>query len=251
MLPPKAANAMYSGINNTVPGFSVQARGSDQGTQLADEKVPKVILQAIDSLPDAKQISNDTRKYIMENVTRKLMENSERIHDWVHGKGGELAYWKVDFNDLLTHLCRKLEINEEEAKNIANMKAQVKAEETESEARGFQQTMSFMEEKIRQSSVDAMQLSEDLKNGKARPVTAEEIAQLRRKEYKADLKDAKKESYSRMCGNKDCNEFGKNRSSDGFKLRKCPCGTVYYCSKACQKAHWPVHKNICTTAKTR
>jgi hypothetical protein len=33
---------------------------------------------------------------------------------------------------------------------------------------------------------------------------------------------------------------------DSGKLRECSgCGTVRYCGKACQKAHWPAHKPAC------
>ena len=32
----------------------------------------------------------------------------------------------------------------------------------------------------------------------------------------------------------------------GNELRKCSrCGAVYYCSRACQKAHWAEHKRVC------
>jgi hypothetical protein len=30
------------------------------------------------------------------------------------------------------------------------------------------------------------------------------------------------------------------------KLRKCPCKTVRYCSKACQNAHWADHRPFCS-----
>ena len=36
----------------------------------------------------------------------------------------------------------------------------------------------------------------------------------------------------------------KEKSEKDFK--KCSrCSSVYYCSKACQRADWPIHKNIC------
>ena len=31
------------------------------------------------------------------------------------------------------------------------------------------------------------------------------------------------------------------------KKEQCPCGTVTYCSEACQRAHWKIHKLTCTT----
>jgi hypothetical protein len=30
------------------------------------------------------------------------------------------------------------------------------------------------------------------------------------------------------------------------RMRKCPCGLSRYCGGACQKAHWPCHKEACT-----
>ena len=45
--------------------------------------------------------------------------------------------------------------------------------------------------------------------------------------------------------NKDCEHCGANREALGSKLRKCACGSVYYCSRECQREGWPTHKEVC------
>jgi tetratricopeptide (TPR) repeat protein len=45
-----------------------------------------------------------------------------------------------------------------------------------------------------------------------------------------DLKEA-------PCADPDCTELGKQKCSG--------CSSVTYCSQACQKKHWPLHKTIC------
>ena len=42
-----------------------------------------------------------------------------------------------------------------------------------------------------------------------------------------------------------CAGCGKEGGEDA-PLRKCSrCKTVYYCSRTCQKIHWPEHKSVC------
>ena len=45
-----------------------------------------------------------------------------------------------------------------------------------------------------------------------------------------------------------CVVCGANRSAEfnGNHLRNCPCNTVAYCSKKCQKKHWKEHKRVCS-----
>eukprot|EP00887_Chlorella_sp_A99_P003902 scaffold11.g3902.t1 len=37
--------------------------------------------------------------------------------------------------------------------------------------------------------------------------------------------------------------------SKGVELRVCPCRKVKYCSRECQQAHWPAHKQECKAAR--
>lgn len=39
-----------------------------------------------------------------------------------------------------------------------------------------------------------------------------------------------------------CKTFENDRS---LKMKQCPCKTVSYCSEACQRDHWPIHKKSC------
>ena len=53
---------------------------------------------------------------------------------------------------------------------------------------------------------------------------------------------AERENASMMCAN--CNAIANNTH-----LKKCAaCKRVAYCSKECQKKHWPVHKTVCKSA---
>ncbi|KAL1746397.1 hypothetical protein HDZ31DRAFT_34347 [Schizophyllum fasciatum] len=46
---------------------------------------------------------------------------------------------------------------------------------------------------------------------------------------------------AQFCHNGQC---PKERTAN-FKLRRCPCGDAYYCSKTCQAAHRPQHRASC------
>ncbi|CAI7856482.1 unnamed protein product [Closterium sp. NIES-53] len=49
------------------------------------------------------------------------------------------------------------------------------------------------------------------------------------------------------CGRRLCGAAGCERvEGDGVKFKNCSgCGKVAYCSRECQKAHWPSHKLTC------
>ncbi|KAL1736547.1 hypothetical protein EV714DRAFT_279110 [Schizophyllum commune] len=38
---------------------------------------------------------------------------------------------------------------------------------------------------------------------------------------------------------------------DAVRFRRCQCFDVSYCSEACQKQHWPLHKFMCTTSRRK
>lgn len=47
----------------------------------------------------------------------------------------------------------------------------------------------------------------------------------------------------------ECNNFECENIRDMCHLR-CACKTVRYCSKDCQRQHWPIHKHTCTSRRS-
>ncbi|KAJ7056420.1 hypothetical protein C8F01DRAFT_1156178 [Mycena amicta] len=51
----------------------------------------------------------------------------------------------------------------------------------------------------------------------------------------------------KACDNFECNVIGERAD-----FRRCPCGSVYYCSRACQMADWcgaDGHRSVCSTQR--
>lgn len=60
-----------------------------------------------------------------------------------------------------------------------------------------------------------------------------------------DTNNKKKKKKIRQCAT--CSK----EQAEGWKLKKCArCQTTYYCGAACQRKHWPTHKQTCI-AKTQ
>jgi MYND finger len=53
-----------------------------------------------------------------------------------------------------------------------------------------------------------------------------------------------RDPHQHSCGNSLCPSNGQN-----VTLKFCPCRGIAYCSKVCQKQHWPFHQAGCTIAK--
>ncbi|KAF9534078.1 hypothetical protein CPB83DRAFT_422685 [Crepidotus variabilis] len=57
---------------------------------------------------------------------------------------------------------------------------------------------------------------------------------------KALIKEGRKEAILA------CTNCGTPGDEDGVELKRCPkCQISYYCSRECQKEHWPIHKTQC------
>ena len=72
--------------------------------------------------------------------------------------------------------------------------------------------------------------------------TFEEFQKFHKKNIRKQTRTSFWSGYHENCDNNGC---GANQMADGQKLLQCPCRTVYYCGKKCQKAHWKVHKKYC------
>ena len=66
------------------------------------------------------------------------------------------------------------------------------------------------------------------------------------KEYKDVIK---KDMMGITINRKICILDGQAMCPRNSKKMRCPCNEVTYCSRACQKHHWTIHKMTCTHAK--
>lgn len=75
---------------------------------------------------------------------------------------------------------------------------------------------------------------------KASEEQLEEILQARRNKWEA-TKPTRKPKVCAQCGARP----------EGVQMLQCGvCKTVVYCSRECQKAHWPKHKAKCQKRRT-
>ena len=58
------------------------------------------------------------------------------------------------------------------------------------------------------------------------------------------LPDELDRAQRKVSGEQKCSNCGQSG-----ELKGCPCGTVRYCSKECQRKDWKPHRGICTAAK--
>ena len=65
-----------------------------------------------------------------------------------------------------------------------------------------------------------------------------------RKAIKSDSKGA----FEIVCDNTGCSA---RHTPDGRNLGQCGCRSVAYCSRACQKSHWKIHKKSCSLKKQK
>jgi hypothetical protein len=57
--------------------------------------------------------------------------------------------------------------------------------------------------------------------------------------------------YAERCKGPGCDK-ANDELEEGAKLQKCAkCKDISYCSKECQKTHWPKHKKECKTPEAR
>ncbi|KAJ3719101.1 hypothetical protein DFJ43DRAFT_1032025 [Lentinula guzmanii] len=73
-----------------------------------------------------------------------------------------------------------------------------------------------------------------------------EISKLIQKDIQESAKDRKEilRNLPIQCSNPSCK--GTTRRSDLMQCARCKTINVRYCSRACQKAHWPEHKKTCS-----
>ena len=62
------------------------------------------------------------------------------------------------------------------------------------------------------------------------------------------IKSESKGIFVIICDNTECTAC---KTPDGQNLGQCGCRSVAYCSRACQKNHWKIHKKSCPLNKQK
>lgn len=64
------------------------------------------------------------------------------------------------------------------------------------------------------------------------------------------LRDAKTNYFCGKACHSNCAFCGKGQMAKDLALQRCAkCHSVYYCSRECQKSHWPAHKAKCKAVR--
>jgi len=69
-----------------------------------------------------------------------------------------------------------------------------------------------------------------------------------KKHARKTIKSYSKGVFVIECDNTECKAY---QTPDGQNLGQCGCRSVAYCSRACQKSHWKIHKKSCPLNKQK
>ena len=69
-----------------------------------------------------------------------------------------------------------------------------------------------------------------------------------KKYVRKEIKSEVTKSFVMICDNTECHA---SKTPEGHNLGECRCRSVAYCSRACQKYHWKIHKKSCPLNKQK